>query len=51
MVQSVMSQDVLTISSVVVPVDRETREIVRFYISLEDDLLRLFGIRKTDERI
>ena len=38
-----MSPDVLIISCVVVPDVRETRVNPRFYISLEDDLMRLFG--------
>ena len=41
--RSVTSPGVLTISCAAVPDARETLEESRFYISLEDDLMRLFG--------
>ena len=41
-----MNPDVSIISCVVVPVDREILGESRFYISLEDDLMRLFGSEK-----
>ena len=44
-----MSPDVLIISCVVVQAVREIRENPRFYISLEDDLMRLFGSERLME--
>ena len=48
MVQSVMNPDVLITSCVDVPDVRVIRVNHSFYISLEDDLMRLFGSEKSD---